>query len=91
MLHKKSIKFGNLYYFKQKIDLCEVKKFVYVLNYLKSQGTKIIHRHTHRNKIKKPCWRQLPISTSLIPYGRRDSNRASFIFVFQKVKSVFPV
>ena len=36
MLHKKSIKFGNLYYFKQKIDLCEVKKFVYVLNYLKS-------------------------------------------------------
>ena len=43
MLHKKSIKFGNLYCFKQKIDLCEVKKFVYVLNYLKS--FKAVHKN----------------------------------------------
>ena len=60
------------------------KKFVYVLNYLKRQCTKTIHGCTHHNKIKKSCWRQLPISKSLLPYGHRDSNRASFIIVYQK-------
>ena len=28
---------------------------------------KAIHRRTYRNKIKKPCWQQLPISKYLLP------------------------
>ena len=61
-------------------------KFVYVLNYLKLLGQcpKAIHGRTHPNKIKKPCWRQLTVSKSLLPYGFRDNNRASFNFVCQK-------
>ena len=41
-------------------------KFVYVLNYLKflRQCPKAVHRRTLLNKIKKACWRQLPISKS---------------------------
>ena len=31
------------------------------------QCPKIIERRTHLSKIKKPCWRQLPISKSLLP------------------------
>ena len=33
---------------------------------------------THRNKIKKPCWQQLVISKSLLPYGRRDTEERMF-------------
>ena len=32
------------------------------------------HGHTHCNKIKKPRWRQLPISKSLLQQDRRDNN-----------------
>ena len=35
MLHKKFNQDLSTYFFKRKVDSCEVKKFVYVLNYLK--------------------------------------------------------
>ena len=43
-------------------------KLVYVLIYLKilRQCPKSIHRRTHQNKIKKPCWRELLISKPLL-------------------------
>ena len=42
-----------------------------------------IHGRTYRNKIKRPCWRQLPISKSLFPQGRRDNNRIIQIFIIK--------
>ena len=52
------------------------ENFVYVLNYLLlRQYTKTIHGCIHRNKISKPCWRQLPFSKSLLQCGCRDSKR----------------
>ena len=47
------------------------KKNVYVLIIILK--SKIIHGHTYRNKTKKPCWWQLPISKSLLPQGRIDN------------------
>ena len=43
-----------------------------------------MHRRTHRNKIEKPYWLQLPISELLLRYDHRDRNRDSFIFVKQQ-------
>ena len=59
------------------------KNFVYVLNHLKifKAVRKTDPRTPHRNKIKKPCWRQLQTSKALLSYGHRDSNHASFSFV----------
>ena len=62
------------------------KKFFYVLNYLKTVKAvekKTIDGCTYRNKIKKPCWWQLPISKSPLSSGRRDNNCLSFSFVYQ--------
>ena len=58
-------------------------KFVYVLNYLKTLKT--VHKsnpRTHSPQQGKPCWRQLPFSKSLVPYGCKD-NCSSFTFVYQ--------
>ena len=63
------------------------KKVVYALNCLKflRQCPKTIQGRTHLNKIKKPCWRQLPISKSLLLKARRGNNStSSFNFVYQK-------
>ena len=39
--------------------------------------------HSPQQK-KKPCWRQQPISRSLLLQGRRDNNCASCSFFYQK-------
>ena len=42
------------------------EKFVYVSNYLKI--SKAAHKSIpHHNEMKKPYWRQLPTSKSLLP------------------------
>ena len=46
-----------------------------------------IHIRSHRNKMKKLCWRQLPISKSLLSQGRRDNNSSS-IPMFHRVFSL---
>ena len=68
------------------------KRFIYTLNYLKSgqkqKQSTAVHKNNPRThspqQNKKLCWRQLPISEYLLPYGRRDSNYTLFIFIYQK-------
>ena len=48
---------------------------------------KKIHRRTHRSKIKKPRWRQLPTSKSLLSYGRRDSKKECFWYKTEKLNT----
>ena len=77
---KSSMKIWQLIIFQARNWFMWNEKFVYVLNYLKifKAGDKNNQR-THSPHQKKPYWRQLPISKSLLPYGRRDNNRLSLL------------
>ena len=71
-------------FFKQKLIHVKSLFTFQIIEKILRQCPKTIHGSTHHNKIKKPCWLQLPISKCLLPYGCRDTNRASFTFIYQK-------
>ena len=62
--------------FNQILSTCKPK----CLRFNTTLKLKAIHGHTHRNKTKKPCWWQLPMSKTLLQYGRGDKNSHEFYF-----------